>query len=406
MNDVPSKKRLLKTAQLAGNILIKEAEYVNDGSISWGRGADLNLNPVPDGGIFNGRCGEAFFFGALYKATNEIKFKKASIMALAGLKKSLSDATYQENLIQQLGLGLLGVGGIIYALVRVSEFINDESIAKDAVSIAESITPEHVKKDFFLEIVRGSAGLIPGLLALSDKGFKQALHLAGVCGDHLLENRVLDSLTGLNAWAVQRDTPVSGFAHGSSGIAHSILKLYKRTGELRFYEAAIQAFSFERSIFSNDEMNWPDSREQKRINMCSWCWGATGIGFSRIEALEVIKKPDEADIAMDLMIALKKTNSLSLHKTDNLCCGNFGRIDFLHEAGERLGNMTLKQAALKKIRTCLDNTTNDVHQFKLPPVNPLKPHLAPGFWKGVAGCGYTLLRLADTKSFPCVLMLE
>ncbi|MGF1670658.1 MAG: lanthionine synthetase LanC family protein, partial [Balneolaceae bacterium] len=307
MIDIPSKNKLLKKAESIGNELLKVADRLNDGSITWGRGADLNLQPVYDSGIFNGRCGEGLFFGALYNATNDRKFKKASIQCFRGLQKNLGNAGYRENLIQRLGLGLAGVGGILYSLVRTSEFIGEYSMVKDAENVTASVTATHIKKDNLLEIIRGTAGLIPGLLALSDKGCEQALRTARICGSHLLERRVTDPVTKRKAWAVQRYIPESGFAHGSSGIAHSLQQLYKRIGELRFYDATMEAFSFEQSIFRENDLNWPDFRNQKKIKMCSWCRGATGIGFSRLSALDIIKEPDESNIAMDLMNALNKT---------------------------------------------------------------------------------------------------
>ena len=56
---------------------------------------------------------------------------------------------------------------------------------------------------------------------------------------------------------------------------------------------------------------------------------------------------DESDIATDIVHALESTLDYNVPSADNICCGYFGRIDFLLEASRRLGNASLLREAQK-----------------------------------------------------------
>jgi lantibiotic modifying enzyme len=85
---------------------------------------------------------------------------------------------------------------------------------------------------------------------------------------------------------------------------------------------------------------------------------------------------------------------------DHLCCGNFGRIDVLLTGAQRLGNEEWRRAAL-------GNAANVLARSDRTGAFRLFPHLSesvfdPGFFRGTAGIGYSLLRLA-CDDLPSVL---
>ncbi|MGF6652592.1 lantibiotic modifying enzyme [Paraburkholderia youngii] len=83
---------------------------------------------------------------------------------------------------------------------------------------------------------------------------------------------------------------------------------------------------------------------------------------------------------------------------DCLCCGNFGRLDLLLEAGVTLGRPALVALARRRAAARLDRT---VEGFSWP-FGSDSENL--GFFQGVAGIGYELLRLAYPGKFPCALL--
>ncbi|MBV9772752.1 MAG: type 2 lantipeptide synthetase LanM, partial [Gemmatimonadetes bacterium] len=250
------------------------------------------------------------------------------------------------------------------------------------------------------------AGTLQGLLTLAEEGGGgDAVERAGWCAEHLLRMRREDPESGLRAWATSSPVPETGFAHGSSGIAHALLELYRRTEDARLYEAAMEAFAFERSVYREDLREWPDRRDQPadRPLMSSWCHGAPGVGLSRLAALDVVRPDDEPGVASDLLLALKKTSAAGVHGMNNLCCGTFGRVDVLLEAGRRLENPTLERQARRMADECLERTEG--LGFVLPDYAEEEPHLRAGLWQGLAGVGYALLRLADPERYPCILRM-
>ena len=387
----------VERARRIGERLLAEAREGEEGSLTWGRGADGRHAPVPDSGPYSGRCGEALLLAALRVATGESRFEEAALRVLLGLRRGLDVEPLQD--------GLVGVGGCLYALVRVGHWLGREELLESARRLADVFTPERMARDTSFDVIHGAAGALLALLALEETGAAEALPRAERYAAHLLAHRTADPTTGLRAWATLRAEPSTGFAHGASGIAHALLRLHQRTGTSAYYEAALEAFAFERALFREPLRNWDDSRVEPpgAPRMWSWCHGAPGLALGRLTALPCLREGDESDVVGDLKRALQATVLVQLPNVDPVCCGHFGRIDILLEASRRLDNPSLERQARQLAQARLRYA--DEHGFVPTPAPVLPPHLEPGFWQGQAGIGYTLLRLADAERFPCVLAM-
>jgi lantibiotic modifying enzyme len=287
----------------------------------------------------------------------------------------------------------------------MSGFLGRPELLRVAASAAATVTPERIALDRVHDVFWGAAGAALGLLALHDEtGDDAVLDRAVACGDHLLGARRADPQTGLRAWSCQEPALCTGFAHGSSGIAHALLRLSQRTGEARFYDAAIEAFAWERTVYREDIGDWPDMRDQPagRPLLSSWCHGAPGISLSRLTGLFVLRPADEVDVVEDLDRALTRTSETPVRPTDNLCCGNFGRVDILLEAGRVLENDSLVRQARSLAEAALRLAGQ--RGWLLPPSpEEDEQHMRAGMWQGLAGIGYALLRLADADRYPSPL---
>jgi lantibiotic modifying enzyme len=394
-------------ARALGERVLTQARELDDGSLSWGRGYGVDFGAVDNAGLFNGRIGEALFFAALFAATREPAWERASLRASQGVRAALAEEGGPARLARQIGLGLTGVGSLIYAFTRMSGFLHRPALLDDAARAADALTAESIQADRKHEVFWGAAGSLLGVLALAGAGVEpeENLRRARACAGHLIENRTADPETGLRAWATSEPVPSAGFAHGSSGIAHALLQLYRRTGDPALYAAAFEAFAFERALYRPELRDWPDTRTQPADELISgWCHGATGIGLSRLSAIGLARPEDEDALATDLGLALERTSSHPVIAPDNLCCGNLGRVDFLLEAGLRLGNASLVDRARGKAQVSIDRAAE--HGWLLPGSEGYEePFMEPGLWQGAAGIGYELLRLADPRAFPCLLLL-
>ncbi|HKH44465.1 MAG TPA: lanthionine synthetase LanC family protein, partial [Thermoanaerobaculia bacterium] len=105
----------------------------------------------------------------------------------------------------------------------------------------------------------------------------------------------------------------------------------------------------------------------------------------------------------ELSIALETTASSPFSEIENLCCGNAGRIDVLIEAHRKLGDPTLLSAAHRLTASLLERLwPNGFYSLRLRGeiVRDVR------FFPGLAGLGYTLLRLITVGRLPCVTYMK
>ncbi|NER27310.1 MAG: type 2 lantipeptide synthetase LanM [Symploca sp. SIO1C4] len=393
--------QLVEEAVEIAQQLQKLAIHATDGSVTWiGMGYHpqamrLQLQPLGHS-LYDGICGVALFLAALSKITGEQEFRNLALSALQHLTKVLhdQDLNFRFRITKQIGIGGgIGVGSIIYTLVKVSQFLDQPELLDTAVIAASLITKESIADDHQFDTMSGSAGAILGLLTLYDANQNPViLEQALECGYHLLDHRSL-SKSGFRAWATLEEQLATGISHGAAGIAYALARLYKTTQEKVFLEAAEEAIAYERSVFSPTTGNWSD--------MTSWCHGAPGIGLARLGTLEVI---DTTEIRQEIEVALNTTEQFGLQKLDHLCCGNFGRMELLLVAGSKLSRSHLCETGRKQAAQVVGRVKQTGAFYLFPEFNG--DIYNPGFFQGTAGIGYELIRLAYPEALPSVLMWE
>ena len=356
--------------------------------------------------MYDGSCGVALFLAALEKVTHIARFRDLFLGAIQFMRKDLQSLALTQN-CQGIAKGIeiggaTGLGSIIYVLVRISQFLDDQSLFDDAQKAASLISPDLITADNRFDIISGSAGVILGLLALyKTSADSEIVEKAITCGHHLLNNRVVSD-SGHRTWATLDKSLLTGFSHGAAGIAYALLRLYQVTGEEAFREAALEAISYERSVFISEENNWPDFRELPAQNsptcMCSWCHGAPGIGLARVGGLNILDTPE---IRQDIEAAIKTTRKQKLSGIDRLCCGNLGLTEFLFTAGQKLSQPELIETAMNQAAQVVARAEQQEH-FSYG----LSLTFHPAFFQGASGIGYQLLRLAYPDQLPSVLLWE
>ncbi len=375
-----------------------------DGSLSWKGFTHLpqigryQLQPVTDG-LYGGRTGVALFLAACDRVTGHGRYRETMDRALQPLRETLRDRDATRQFVRRAGLGIAeGVGGILYALSRVAEWREEPSLLDDAEALAGSVAADTIDADGGFDVIGGSAGAILGVLALHRaRPLTSILEHASACARHLCSHQLLDG-PHTGGWPCTfASRPLAGFSHGASGIAYALARLHAVTGGAHLIDAARKAVEFERAAYVPSVGNWIDYRRESDSPafMTSWCHGAPGIALARLAlAAEMPAVLDE------LNAALETTARPQPESVDHVCCGGFGRFDILRRASSLLGRPDLDAAAGEQALEALRHAPEfRVHPTDVPQV------INPGFFDGLSGIGYVLLRLG-AGPLPSVLAFD
>lgn len=394
-----SKKEWIEEAELIASKIEKSAHSFEDGSLSW-----YSFEPILEkegyrisvlnGDLYSGALGLSLFFSALGLITEKKHYHK---LAYATLKPYLED--FQKIERERLSHGMAGIGSQLYALSQIGKMSAKPELTKLAQGYCLEIDENFLKRDKILDVLLGTAGTLLGLLSYyKNSKEKVALEKALLCGDFLLEKRGMTE-SGHRAWATIENKYLTGFSHGAAGIAYALIELYQVTQEKRFFEAALESIQYERALFSSKDQNWPDLRPDSTGGcMTSWCHGAPGIGLARLATLPLLDTPE---IRQEIEIASSTTHNYGYDRKDFLCCGNLGRLEFLHTAALKLKQPQMLETTLLSAARIVSRGKK--HGFG---VQSFEEIANPSLFTGLAGIGYAFLRFAEPQKIPNILLFE
>ena len=354
-----------------------------------------------DDSLNEGRAGVALFLAAVDHASGRREFGP---LAVAAMKPALARLTGRSANAASLG-GMTGLGGIGYAALKIATWTNDASVMRGVDDVLALATDERIAGCETLDVYGGVAGLLHALLAIHDATANgAALPRALACGERLLSCRARDARSGLRAWVTNQPTPSTGFAHGASGIAAALARLYRSTGDKRWRDAATEAVLFEQSLFDEGTGNWLDrvgvssAHDDNGAPRSAWCRGAAGIGLARVWMLDTLPA---SIVAPDLEAALRTTSRAPIGPLDHLCCGNLGRVELMVTTAARTGRPEFARVAEDLARQLVARARRRGAYS-----GATDPCFTPHLLQGVAGIGYELLRVAHPGLVPSVLSWE
>ncbi len=402
----PSRRQALVEIQAIVDLLERLAVHDGD-AITWhGLGGPAGTTPrlEPVGiSLFGGTTGIALFLATAGAVTACGTAHELATRALAPLCGRLGNRARRSELAAQIGIGgTVGLGGLVYALTRVGRSLGDSIYVTAAGAAADAITPTTVAADDKFDVMSGAAGALLGLLTFHQMtGDDTSLHRAVQCGDHLLERRTTDSVTGLRAWRTPGNGVATGFAHGTSGIACALERLANVTGRDDFRLAATETWAFERRRLvrrptrpgAPRRMKWDASGNRSR----SWCRGSSGVGLARLATLD----DSDSDARFEVEAALETMSGTEVAEPDGLCCGRMGRADFLFSAGLRFGRHDLCDAAVTLGHQTVARALREGRY-----ATGTDEGFRPGLFQGISGIGYELLRMQASDTVPSVLLWE
>lgn len=302
--------------------------------------------------------------------------------------------------------------GIALAEWWTGRRLGDERLVAGARALAERVVAESGPDDCH-DLLSGGAGTIVGALRLAAATGSEALAALAVDrGDRLIAAAIARP-EGLSWRTINksRDYNLTGFSHGTAGIAYALLKLFDHCGEHRFREAATAAIAYEQRWFDPVDGNWPDLREARPSRSAGdhaldhstyWCHGAPGIGLSRIAAWRSTGDGVYRDQALTALASTLASvdREVPIRPEDlGLCHGFAGNADILLSLGRALGNSGVTGLA----------GAGRVAARAAPVLRRLEPGAAgadafqqPGLMTGLAGAGWLYLRLLE-PGLPSVL---
>lgn len=305
----------------------------------------MTMAVLPDGdhvqvqqigaGLYDGLLGVA----VALSECGEVGVARSAVGPLCDELTAGDPALVRRQLLA-VGVGWNGVGGYLRALPwLVRRGLLAQDLADRCVgALIDSLSPEVVARDQGLDVMGGVAGLIvplADLLSSAEASDGRIEALLANAADRLVEAQRPDG-----GWdTLPSSAPLTGYAHGASGIAVALASAHAALGDERHLDAALRGVAYEASTFDRAADNWPDFRADSRGGfMLGWCAGAPGIALARMRLMDLLPDhPSAPDWSRELHIAAHTTATAPLLHRDHLCCGNLGRAAILRALGQRFG---------------------------------------------------------------------
>ncbi|UOQ73173.1 type 2 lanthipeptide synthetase LanM family protein [Hymenobacter cellulosilyticus] len=399
---------LLQEARMIGDRLSELAIHSSEGTVSWlgfsMKGEVYEIWPVGVD-LYSGLPGIILFLTHLSKLTGEAKYGELAEKTLGCFNGFVDNILAQKRpLTNSIGV-FDGVGGWIYFYSQLAALSGDTALAERAHHLGD-LAAAAIEGSTNFDIINGFAGLILAYLGLHQTtGSASALRHATRCGEMLLQQaKPMPHGVGWLSYSAQ---PLTGFGHGTSGVALALAKLHHATADARFQTLLQEALTYERSQFLPGKGNWADLRNlnveagnsnNEMVNMTAWCAGATGVGLSRL-AMRPFYQDEQ--LAQEAKIALDTTLRYGMGWNHSLCHGDFGSLEYLLQYQQ-----AHPEAQLDATLTQLLGAVRYSFQQHGPISGVALGIENPGLMTGLAGIGYQLLRLARPEQVPAVLLLE
>jgi type 2 lantibiotic biosynthesis protein LanM len=353
--------------------------------------------------LYDGSLGPALFLAAAAVVSGEERWRRTARDFGSGAAAAILAG---DQVDESIGVAS-GATSIVYGLTTIGALLGDGTSIDLARLAARRVTPGRIARDTALDVVGGVAGATLGFLALYKVTHEaDILDLATACGDRLLQTGIAGE-AGLS-WRSADGRVYTGFAHGVAGIAYALGRLFDVTGERRFGRASSDGYRYVASRYVESAQNWPVLAEPVEgvaglgPSMTAWCHGAPGVTLAiSLGSADTVY----ARLLDQLEPSLKTTALASPHMADHLCCGNMGRCEALFTTGRRLMRREAIEGARRLARVVIARARKAGH-FCLAANGFEYRIFDPGFFRGVSGIGYTLLRLAAPSNLPSVAAFE
>lgn len=373
----PEPQRLLTLACELADELVARAMHAGDRA-NW-LGLELvdgkHWTVLPLGaGLAEGYTGVALFLAQLGALSGLSRYPELARKAVTPLPRLLEMLSADPELAGEVGCGgFAGLGGVCYALARLSTLLADGDLVRWlAAAVPLVVTADEYADQANTGLGTGRAGGLAALLAVhAETGLTAALRAAEILADRLAA-----------AW----DDPVrragTGMLSGATGEGWALLRAARALHNPRYAEAGRRALRDDRSLAD---------RLAEPVDL-AWCGGLAGA----VLATHDVARAD-ADTATDAVVTVLG-NRKPLRDT-SLCHGELG----VTEALVALAGGGDERAAAVRDRAAAQ-LLGALETYG-PRCGTPRGVPSPGLLTGLAGIGYGLLRLgfADQVASPLLL---
>lgn len=285
-----------------------------------------------------------------------------------------------------------GLGGLIYALLRVADCGGGE----DLLALARTLALRHARDvataDGLDEVLYGRSGLLLALLALQARRSDAALDacIDAVAGQ--LCARAQREADGA-FWPAPQGRCLPNVSHGTAGIAIALARWAQARDAEEGATLARLALRYDDTFWLGAESGWRDARldpaASEQQTTWAWCNGRAGALLARQSVADALGDAFTGDL-LPLAFAAPASDVLG-EVSPGLCCGTPGAIDALLQVAPQAD--AALQARLHDAIALLARHT------------PLSQYstLTPSLFAGSAGLGFALLRAARPDQVRSVL---
>ncbi len=354
--------------------------------------------------LYAGTPGVILFFLELHAATGD---PAALDKAKAGADDLLA------RLEDETGAGLYeGVAGIGFTLEEVFKSSGDERYrrgflrALDKIRSGAAPAGAGVQWGPVTDIISGTAGTGLFLLyAAEELGDPNGIDLAIKAGRRLVE--VGRPKGGGLDWAMDPEFPrlMPNFSHGTAGIAFFLARLYERTGQKEFLDAALAGARYLLSVAKTEGdvcLIFHHEPDGKDLYYLGWCHGPVGTAQLFYRLSLAAKDPSWMDWVRKsargiTASGIPETQTAGFWNNAGLCCGLAGVADFflsLFEVGRDPADRAFCDRVTDKLLAAA--TVEDGRMKWVQAEHRVRPDLLiaqTGLMQGAAGIGLYLLRL-------------
>jgi type 2 lantibiotic biosynthesis protein LanM len=353
--------------------------------------------------LYDGTVGVALFFAGLHRVTGRAQWADFCRETLEPVEQSVARGDPATWTASGIGVGD-GIGSMVYGLALIGSWLDDRRVLEYASQLASTLAAR-IDRDTCDDVLSGAAGGVLALLALNRvRPDPTLLAWADACAARLVARQV--AVDDGSTWPAADGRHVVGFAHGAAGIAYALDRLFHESGTASVGNAAASGFRFVRRQYLPREGDWPVAATTPGDGsaggtpLVAWCHGAPGVALA-----EALAPSRSATTPQEIEGALARTAQWLPRRSDYLCCGTLGRSDVLLTIGRHLDRPAAVAAAVTLAERVTERALGAGH-FRLGPSAFEYRVFDPGFFRGLSGIGYVLLRLAAPTRLPSVLAFE
>ena len=331
--------------------------------------------------LYDGRAGIGVFLAALAAVTNDSAAREGAEAIFQSFTAPEFGRRWTDDLDNLRG-GCVGRASVVYALRLAGTLLDLPSYGAAARRLCAAITSDTITLNHCADWISGVAGEAVALWPMRDS-------LPSDWPDKVLDRLVVlarQTEPSRVFWPLaEAPGGQTGAGHGAAGIIHALGRLFPQSRvaqELRRGAGAYLA-----SHWHTTRANWIPTesiQDATQILPDGWSHGAPGI----------LSLAQDAVPRTQAEAALHRLATAPLHPWDTLATGNGAIIDLWISRGETALAWARTEALLARAQK-VGGLAIPGGQF-----------LSPGLFDGLAGVGYSFLRLVEPRQLPSVLRLE